>query len=293
MNINVRLEITKKRVQELTKHFPYTAWEINMLTIAYVAMSMLDFEITDLLDEAYSRIFILFNDGSFDKHFWKYDPDSLDYSACYMVPSFDNDRKYNDDFILINECDIHPIRFLFDQLMHELKHALNTIIKGFQKRDGLAFFHCGIGWEEYEGETYWSFLEELFNDYLVQIYLEQIRIMKDMTISDAEIRAILDDFDLPKEYEYSYHSTELLVPLFKNSEYFWLFYNAALYKDYEPFLKGLDEIFKKDLYGNPIEDSYFSVADFLDNLISDYQNKTASKEFCFDVQDYFVRTLKR
>ena len=54
MNVNVLINSTKQKVKELTANFPYSEEEINLITICYIAISAIDSDIEDLLDDVYA-----------------------------------------------------------------------------------------------------------------------------------------------------------------------------------------------------------------------------------------------
>ena len=49
--INLKIAEIKETVRKITKHFSYIEEEINMLSIAYISMILLDDEIEDLLEQ--------------------------------------------------------------------------------------------------------------------------------------------------------------------------------------------------------------------------------------------------
>ena len=61
MDINEKIEEVIKRTKELTKHFLYTDKEIYILALCYIAIASIDNDITDLLDEVFSKVYIFFN----------------------------------------------------------------------------------------------------------------------------------------------------------------------------------------------------------------------------------------
>ena len=62
--INLKIAEIKETVRKITKHFSYTEEEINMLSIAYISMILLDDEIEDLLMETLNQTYILFTNDT-------------------------------------------------------------------------------------------------------------------------------------------------------------------------------------------------------------------------------------
>jgi len=250
MDINKKIREVKERVKDLTKHFPYNTFEINMLTICYLAISSIDNDITDILDETLSRIFILFNYGGFDD-FLNDLGIGLDEGGGFIVSGFDLNGKDNYEFIYINvnktkdflDGDINISNFLC-YLIHELKHALNEIVNSYKKIDGNTYFYTGLSTYKYDSNCQdLTLLDEAFNCFITDIYLEQIFNLKNVNIEDSEIKRILDSYDYDCQGIYPYDSTYLLEPLFLDSTIFKAFYNATIYKDYKPLLTLLSKVF--------------------------------------------------
>lgn len=257
--MNELLTKIKSRVTSLTSHFNYDEDTLNILTLCYFAIASFDEEIQDILEMVLCSKYILVNDGSYDKMLKKHYPDVNCNTDNYIEPSFDNNERYNDDFIAI--CDWRPhsqkikdnycIRDVIDSFLHEIKHAMNSIIKSFDKNGNRAVFHCGLYTRVNRipgdlGE--FLLLDESFNSFLIKLYLEQIERIKNCDIEDKGIRKILYSFSLAS-YEYSYaKTTELLEPIFSDAEMFKLFYNATLFKDFKPLFDKLEEIYQEDPY---------------------------------------------
>ena len=257
--MNELLTKIKLHVINLTQHFNYDEDTINILTLCYFAIVSFDEDTKDILEMVLSSKYILINDGSYDKILKKYYPDINCDSDYYKEPSFDNNRSYNDDFIII--CDWRPhsrkrkinyhIRDVIDSFLHEIKHGMNSIIKSFGKNGNHAVFHCGIYTmvRNIPGDLgEYLLLEESFNSFLVKLYLKQIERILNCDIEDEGISNILRNFSL-YSYKYSYaKTTTLLEPIFSNEEMFKLFYNATLYKDFTPLFTRLEEIYQDDPY---------------------------------------------
>ncbi|MDE5539302.1 MAG: hypothetical protein K2J20_02305 [Bacilli bacterium] len=65
MDINAKIKEIKQRIKDITSHFPYSDYEISLLTVCYIAIASIDNDIVDLLDEVLATTFILFNNGKF------------------------------------------------------------------------------------------------------------------------------------------------------------------------------------------------------------------------------------
>ncbi|MCM1053820.1 MAG: hypothetical protein NC483_07605 [Ruminococcus sp.] len=247
MNINERLKSIRLRIEKLTAPFKYGNGILDILTICYYAITTFDSEVEDILEEVLSTRYILINEGQYDSMLEKYYPlVSRDHST-YVPPSFDDKRIYNNDFIVI-KWDFNDFVEVFDDFLHELKHAMNSIIHAYDNDRGYGVFYCGLS-ETDNGTTIYKMLEETFNSYLVKRYLEIIyELSKEDLEEKSYIKEMLKDFNL-KGYSYGYNqSTRLLEPLFKNNEYFPLFYNATLYKDYRILFDKLDILFGDPFY---------------------------------------------
>lgn len=254
--MNELLTKIKYRVISLTQHFHYDEDIINILTLCYFAIVSFDEDVKDILEMVLCSKYILVNDGSYDEMLKKYYPDIDRYTDNYKEPSFDNNERYNDDFIII--CDwrtyshkrkvSYYIRDVIDSFLHEIKHAMNSIIKSFDKNGPT--FYCGLcAIFNIPGDLgEFLLLDESFNSFLVALYLEQILLIQYNDIEDKGLRNILCSFNL-SNYEYSYDkTTKLLEPIFNNEEMFKLFYNATLFKDYKPLFDRLEDIYQDDPY---------------------------------------------
>ena len=74
--INTKIAEIKTTIKEITKHFNYDEEVINILTIVYLSMIMLDDEIEDLLMEVLSKTYILFTGPTHDS-FWTANSETL------------------------------------------------------------------------------------------------------------------------------------------------------------------------------------------------------------------------
>lgn len=259
MDINIMLTQIKDHLQTITKHFPYSEFELNIFTIIYFAMTEIDQEIADLLDEVFSRTFILFNYPEFvelNEIIKKYDNLITTYCAEFVMPTVTNKEKANNGFIIVNHAKDKNISDLFDSIIHELKHALNTIIN-FYNPGLTATYRIGLEERTIKNNKITKvtndYIEETFNCYLTKIYLDVIQRLKELPITIPIIKDILEQFSL-NNYKYSYQNiTFLLIPLFQNPKLFQLFYNATLYKDYPPLNEEIDKIFATSIYNLPLE----------------------------------------
>lgn len=289
MDINAKIKEVKERLTQLTKNFPYTEEQINIFTICYIAMASIDNDITDLLDEVFSRVYILFNNGNFDKLLTSLGY-PLDCGGFHKVPDFDLESKDTYEFININisKCIIfsYPeMVLLFEYITHELKHSINSIVNGFMKGDKESFSFGGLAVEKFNGEFYlkeFAMLDEAFNSFITKIYLEQIANLKEMDIEDTGIRIILDSFNLDADYLYAYECTEIWESLFKDKDIFRLFYNATLYHDYQPLIKALEAIFT-NIPEELTEENEFILTS-LDDISNRYEERPIN-----NISNYFER----
>lgn len=248
--MNELLAVIKTRIKSITKHFHYNEEIINILTLCYYAIVSFDDEAKDILEEVLSTKYILVNDGAFDEMLKKYYPKVNINKDTYIEASFDEKEKYHDDFIII--CDWHntgrEVSDVLDVFLHEIKHAMNSTINSYQRVDGQAVSLCGLCETEYRGYSIYSILEEAFNSFLVKLYLKQIEKLSSFNIEDPGLNDLLSGFCMIF-YSYSYEkATKVMLPFFNNNEFFTLFYNAALYKDYAPLFDRLEEVIDNSPY---------------------------------------------
>jgi len=292
MNINEKIKEVKERITLLTKHFPYTEEQINIFTICYIAMASIDNDITDLLDEVFSRVYILFNNGEFDDILTELQA-PLDAPGFHHNPDFDLNDIYNYEFIAI---DLRKIRIsskivfslLFEYIIHEVKHAINVIVSNFESNGRKSYCYAGILFYMYDGKDYYEgnlMLDEAFNSFITNIYLQIISNLAKKPITDVGIKTLLDSFNLDDDYLYAYEVTDIWESLFCDQDFFLTCYNAALYHDYLPLNKLLAKIFKHDMEGNAI--SFDDLIDYLSTLSEDYENSP-----CKNIEDYFIKSSK-
>lgn len=250
-------------VKKLTKHFSYTDFQINLITICYTVMVNFDNDIQDIIEYVLATKYILFANANIRKELEKYFPD-LKNGDVYELPSFDDKRRYEDDFVVINEKAGSLLVNVLDALIHELKHEMNTVINSYDRTSDNAYINCGLSSVDLEGNYYFRYLEEAFNYYMVYIYLKEVERLKKNDKSSKVITDILNYFSLTL-YQYpNLKITKLLEPLFQDKELFRLFYNAALYKDYEALYEALELKLGR------------SVEYLFDKLLNDYQNGDAN-----------------
>lgn len=249
MDANVKIAEIKSRIRNIVGIFPYTDFEIDILTIIYFAIASVDNDITDLLDEVLGRVFILFNHGEFNQilEMLKISPENL---GGYNIPGFDEYGKDNNEFIFINlpECSDNKtlkmiINDLLESTIHEIKHAINGIINAHKQAENVGYLYSGLSTYSTKYSKINILLDECFNCFLTYIYCNMIGKLKEMNITDSGIKRILDAFTYKDEEAYSYGSTYLLERLFYDNDCFRIFYNATIYKDYEPLVQMLSEIF--------------------------------------------------
>lgn len=243
MSVNEKIEAVKLRIKNITENFHYSEDVINILTICYMAIVSFDNDVMDILEEVLATKCILINGEGFEDVFEEYYKDFNPFLDRYVEPTFDEESICDDDFMVIRKFNIlgkgeewsyydlnRPICRILESFLHEIKHAMNSIIKRYNQ----GLFYCGLCVIDCYGGRDYELLEEAFNSFLVYLYLQQVKKLLDYDIEDKDIRIILERFSLGA-YRYSYYNaTNLLAPLFSEKELFRLFYNAVLFKDYDP-----------------------------------------------------------
>lgn len=262
----------KELIRRITKHFDYDEYIINILTICYIAIVSIDSEVSDILEEVLSTKYILENDGSFIKMLKTHYPDIEINLDTYYEPTFDSEICNKDDFIIISIFQHNDMCETIEAFIHELKHAMNSIIKRYESGK-CPVFRCGlcqVELSENKPKFYrYILMEEAFNSFLTKIYMRQVLKLRKVRTEDSGIRKILKSFKM-EGYEYSYNKiTTLLEPLFCDEELFKLFYNAALYKDYTALYRKLESIFNEDIdtIDMSIEDYFYNADDELKECI--------------------------
>lgn len=249
--INNKITEIKLIVQEITKPFAYTSEQINMITLAYLSMIMLDDEIEDLIMEALSKVKIIFTEYEVNVVYQnlvthrcnqKILKDLSKDQACYLNYLVDQNGLYGLPIIIL------PLKEeLFetmDSLIHELKHAINEVIPDFFTYHGEGFYNSGLALAG-ENILWAEKIDEAFNCYLTKIYLDNIAYLKRFSIKDLEIQALLNKIKIPQKYNYS--SEELVLAykkLFDSQYLFRLFYYTCLYKDFDELNTAIENLFK-------------------------------------------------
>lgn len=280
MDINALIKDTKTKIKELTSHFPYSEWEINLLTICYIAISQVDIEVDDLLDEVLSRVFVVFNYGGLTDLLRELNSDANG-NGDFSLDTFDLEKRDYYQFIAIHVCNMRvfskiSITSLIGTLLHEIKHAMNNIINAYETDLVEARCYIGFAWEKYNDKVYMRYLEEAFNSFIANIYCEVVALLKEWDdIEDEGIADILVRFEEPEEGYYSYECTHLLKPIFNDKELFKMFYNAALYKDFN------------DVYAFLLEHYNIKNVNELDDLLRDYEHT-----YEHEIWDFFRRKNK-
>lgn len=234
--INRKIEELKEDIKKVTEGYPYTNREINLLTIASLSMILLDDEIEDLILEVLRNTFIVFTKNNLKTVYNKLFPNQLDWyklkdnTALYFGYFLKKGKLKQDHIIIVVEEE--NIFYLFDNLIHELKHAINEIFPELLEIHGKASFYSGLAEYTEKGICYEA-IDEAFNSYLTKIYLDNIHFLKSCKIEDREIKEILDHFISPKNYHYAYEKiVSLCLPLFESKQIFKELYYASLYKSF-------------------------------------------------------------
>lgn len=245
--INRKIEELKEDIKKVTEGYPYTNREINLLTITSLSMILIDDEIEDLVLEALRNNLVVFTKRDLKTVYHKLFPNQLEWrklkgsSAFYFGYFLSEGNLYQDHIIIVPEE--KNIFFLFDNLIHELKHAINEIFPELMEIRGNISFYSGLA-ECSEKKIQYEAIDEAFNSYLTKIYLDNILFLKRFEIEDAEIKEILDSFIPPKKYHYAYEEIVLLcLPLFESEHVFKDLYYASLYKSFY----NLDQVLERSL----------------------------------------------
>ena len=232
--INEKISELKELISEITEGFFYTKREINILTIASLSMILIDDEIEDLILETLKNTLIIFTSKKIKELYHDLFPNQKDWktlkhnSALYFGSFLSQGKLCQDHLIIVPEK--NDLFWLFDNLIHELKHAINEIFLKFTKYQGTICFYSGLA-KCNEKQIFNEAIDEAFNSYLTKIYLDNIKYLKSFNIKDLEIKELLDEFTLPKNYHYAYEKIVLLcLPLFQSKYIFKELYYGSLYK---------------------------------------------------------------
>lgn len=247
--INNKLAEIKTNIKKITSHFHYTEEEINILTISYLSMIMLDDEIEDLLMEVLSTTYILFTNEPVVKIYQKIIREPLEESflckllndnSTYFGYMIKDNKLEHEHLIIIGPFD--ELYQIFDNTTHELKHAINEVFPEFCLSQE-PYFYSGLARGTSTSIDY-NAIDEAFNSYLVKIYLDNINFLKKFYIQDPQIRELLKAFKLPKNYRYAYETITIpCLPLFESEYLFKKFYYSCLYKNFYELDQALYNVF--------------------------------------------------
>lgn len=279
MDINEKITEIKLHIKNLVSHFPYTEEEINYLTIAYIAMIMLDESISDLIDEVLIKVYCLFTNLTVEEAhniYFKYASKYKDIHGLYEGYFYEEGALLYEPCIIIGSFKrINPLE-RFDTLLHELKHGVNEIII----KESSKGFNSGLSLVTKDNKNHYDNFDEAFNSFLTKIYLENIQYLKSLDIKDEELRKILASFNLPKNYFYSYEQYVLpLEPLFKSRELFWSLYNASIYKNIDELYASLESSFGNFMSAKKIIKIFSYQSDNISDLLSSIDYSVIDEEF--------------
>ena len=245
--INQKIKELKENILLVTQGYPYTEKEINLLTIASLSMILLDDEIEDLLLETLKETFVVFTSIDIKTVYHKLFPEQKEWrslkanTAMYFGYFLYKGKLRQDHIIIVPQY--QDTFLLLDNLIHELKHAINEVFPEFSTYQGQPIFYSGLA-QCSEEEICYEGIDEAFNSFLTRIYLENINYLKTFKINDQEIKLILDHFTMPSNYQYAYEKIVLpCLPLFKSQLIFKELYYASLYKTFY----NLDRVLSKTL----------------------------------------------
>lgn len=246
MNLNERISAIKERVKALTVHFPYDEETINYLTLAYLAIVLLDPTIEDLVEEAIFSTYIhLTNNSVYEEvkkllpnHYKEFEEALKTSDGVYEGYRTVDDEIIKEPFIVISKSGMDTNNLL-DIILHELKHAINDIFVVAYKNA----FYNGITFI-YKKKKVGENLDEAFNSYLSCLYVRILTSLKKYPITDPAILEIIASLSENDIYAYSYGNlAESCYYFFKSKIGFWALYNAAIYKDMDPLIDAVDYAF--------------------------------------------------
>lgn len=251
MDINKRIAEIKNRVKFLTSHFPYHDEEINFLTVAYLAFTLLDPTIEDLIDKVLVSTFLLLTDKTVYDELYSLDPDYAKEIKEYIENStgtcegyryvFGNELSY-EPFIIItrNRKDMNE---MLDNITHELKHSINDILPNIH--DGFFYRGLALFWRY---SSFGDCLDEGFNSLLSAIYVQIITALKKYTIEDPGIAHIIYSLEENDYVAYTYGKiVDANYDIFASKTCFWPLYNASLYKDMDNLGSVIESVFNYSL----------------------------------------------
>ena len=234
--INRKIKELKEDIKKATEGYPYTNKEINFLTLASLSMILLDDEIEDLILETLRNTLIVFTKKDMNTFYKEIFPNQSksntqeEETALYFGAYLYNGKIFRDNIIIVTEEE--DTFLLFDNLIHELKHAINEVFLELMEIQGKLSFYSGLA-ECSEKKIRYEAIDEAFNSYLTKIYLDNLLFLKRFEIEDDEIKQILNDFKMPKSFHYAYEDLVLLcLPLFGSAKVFKELYYASIYKSF-------------------------------------------------------------
>ena len=249
--MNNKISEIKGIVKKLTEPYHYTEEQINMITIVYLSMIMLDDEIEDLLMQVLRDTMIIFSNYSVEQTYIKIVGSKVDkklssslkyHRSTYFNYLVNKNGLTGIPFIIIptNNRELYDI---IDSLIHEIKHAINEVIPRFFTKDGKGYYYSGLALVG-ENEIYFEALDEAFNSFLTKIYLDIITSIKKDTITDKSLKNLLNWWQSPRVYEYSSDIAKRYQKVFSSKYLFPIFYNVSLYKKMETLDEAINNLFQ-------------------------------------------------
>ena len=246
--INKKIIEIKSTIKEITKHFNYTEKEINLLTISYLSIIMLDDEVEDLLMEVLSKTYILFTTDTVLNTYQRLKQREIaeplftrlkESSSAYFGYEIIKDKIISENLIIISLK--KEMYMIFDNLIHELKHAMNEVFPVFcETKKPYFYFFLAEGTKQ---EMIYEAIDEAFNSYLVKLYLDNITFLKQFKIEDSSIQKILLNYKVPQNYSFAYEKiVNICLPIFESQFLFNKLYYSTLYKDFDELDKAFHEV---------------------------------------------------
>lgn len=247
--LNKKIAEIKETVTNITKPFIYTERQINLLTLVYLSMILLDDEIEDLVMETLKKVYICISNDSVLSNYQRIKKQAnisllekiIGWKAGYFC--FRTPENQQETFFIIVE-DHGNLDDLLESLIHEIKHAINEIIPSFFIWKEKAYFYSGLALVS-DKETINESIDEAFNSFISKVYLNILYTLKNQNIEDPSIRKILEKLKKPQKYIYDHFLTKRYVQMFRSKYLFRHFYYACLYKDFEPLNKAIKKVFDK------------------------------------------------
>ena len=247
--LNKKIAEIKETVTDITKPFFYTERQINLLTLVYLSMILLDDEIEDLVMETLKKVYICISNDSVLSNYQRIKKQAnisllekiIGWKAGYFC--FRTPENQQETFFIIVE-DHGNLDDLLESLIHEIKHAINEIIPSFFIWKEKAYFYSGLALVS-DKETINESIDEAFNSFISKVYLNILYTLKNQNIEDPSIRKILEKLKKPQKYIFDHFLTKRYVQMFRSKYLFRHFYYACLYKDFEPLNKAIKKVFDK------------------------------------------------